>query len=310
MFSRIVRDEWESKKASLEQQLSEKLGATWTIDINNLAIFPYAKDDWAKSSFGSLIASYVDGAVYQLGYFPSRHGAASLAELNDIAHAHVLTMDVDEAGTNSYCGCAVQEGGRLAILFNEKNFGVNVNDALEPDKLLQALNNAPSSGGSDGAVKLSFAARTSVRTEYDPQIGAIRERIAKLLQREDVQLVPNFEETFAKLAGDLKAASGSGNKSSVDADNYERQLGMFVRDYFDGVAYHLDSQKFGSDDMLQEGFNEAVEKGVIAFRIVDKLAYGSYCEVVVEDGTLYVQTTLARYGVNTNDAAEKLIDQL
>lgn len=287
----------------MEQKLSDKLGVPWTIDINPLAIFPYAKDDWGKTSLGSIIYSYVDGAVYMLSYYAGRQGASGVSELNSIAHAHVLTMDLDEAGKNTYNGCVIQEGGRLAILFNENNFGVNTNQALEEDKVLAALNNAPPAPGTDGGVQLSFAARTSVRTEYEPKIEAIREKIAKLLARDDIKLEPNFETIFAQLSAPEAAGK-------VDKDNYERQLGYLIREYFDGVAYHMDSQKFGSDDMLQEGFNEAVEKGVISFRIVDKLSYASYCEVVVEDGTLFVQTTLDRYGVNTNHAAEKLVDQL
>jgi hypothetical protein len=287
----------------MEKKLSDKLGVAWTIDINPLAIFPYAQDDWGKTSLGSIIYSYVDGAVYMLSYFADRQGESGVSELNSIAHAHVLTMDIDEAGKNTYNGCEVQEGGRLAILFNDKNFGVNTNQSMEEDKVLAALNNAPPAPGADGGVKLSFVARTSVRTEYDENIEPIRAKIAKLLARDDIALEPNFETVFAQLSS--PAAAGK-----VDKDNYERQLGYFIREYFDGVAYHMESQKFGSDDMLQEGFNEAVEKGVIAFRIVDKLSYASYCEVVVEDGTLFVQTTLDRYGVNISHAAEKLIDQL
>lgn len=275
----------------------------WTIDINPLAIFPYATDDWGKTSLGSIIYQYADGAIYMLSYVMGRQGEAGIADLNNIAYAHVLTMDVDEAGKNTYNGCEVQEGGRLAILFNPKNFGVNVNQSMEEDKVLAALNSAPPPPGAEDGPKLSLIARTSVRTEYDEKIEPIRAKIAKLLARDDIKLEPNFETIFATL-------SAPENASKVDKDNYERQLGFFIREYFDGVAYHMDSQKFGSDEMLQEGFNEAVEKGVIAFRIVDKLSYASYCEVVVEDGTLFVQTTLDRYGVNTNHAAEKIVDQL
>lgn len=62
--------------------------------------------------------------------------------------------------------------------------------------------------------------------------------------------------------------------------------------------------------MLQEGFNEAVDKSTITLRIVDKLKYAKYCEVVVEDGTLYVQTTVEQYGIAIPDAAAKIVDQL
>ncbi|KIH93437.1 hypothetical protein SPBR_04339 [Sporothrix brasiliensis 5110] len=298
-----VRDEWENKKEEMEKKLSDKLGVAWTFDINPLAIFPYAKDDWGKTSLGSILYSYADGAVYMLSSFADREDKTSVDELNSIAHAHVLTMDLDEAGKNTYNGCEVQAGGRLAILFNEANFGVNTDQALDKAKLLAALNHAPPAPGTAGATTLSFVARASVRSEYDGQIEPIRAKMAKTLAREDIRLEPNFEAVFAKLSSPEAAGK-------VDQDNYERQLGYFMREYFDGVAYQLESQKFGSDDMLQEGFNEAVDKGIVAFRIVDKLSYGSYCEVVVEDGTLFVQSTLEKYGVNIGHAAEKIIDQL
>ena len=70
--------------------------------------------------------------------------------------------------------------------------------------------------------------------------------------------------------------------------------GTFVS-YFEGAEYILKYQKFGEDDMLQEGFNEAVEKGEIAIRIVDKLNAGSYNESVIEDGVLYLQVCTFLY---------------
>ena len=237
-----------------------------------------------------------------LAYFADKQGAEAVAELNTIAHAHTITMDLDEAGTNTYCGCAVQPDGKLAILFNRDKFGVNTDQALEPEKVMAALNSAPPAADASATPALSFAARTSIRTDYEPKIEEIRARIAKLLARDDIKIEPDFEGLFAVL-------SQPDNVKKV-GDDYEQRLGFLVRDYFEGLAYTLDYQKFGSDDMLQEGLNDAVDKGVIGFRIVDKLTYGSYCEAVIEDGKLFLQTTVDRYGVNTSDAAEKLIDQL
>lgn len=291
-----IRDKWETKKADFEAKISQKLGTAWTIDINPLAVYPYASNDYAKESLGSLLSDYLDGAIYNLGNFVERNGAGSVAELNDVASKHILTIDLDEAGVNNYCGCAIKDG-QLVILFNEKNFGVNVSDAVQSDKLLKALNEAPRDAAA--APALSFAARTSISKSYEPKIEAVRSKIAKTLAREDLKLEPNFEANYTT----LKAAG-------VDAYKYEENLGGFALEYFEGVAYHLDNQKFGEDDMLQEGFNEAVEKGVIALRIVDSLKYANYCEVVVEDGTLFVQTTTERYGVNIGDAAQKIVDQL
>ncbi len=54
-----VRDELDNNKADLEKQLSDLLGAAWTIDINPLAIWPYHDDGYAKESLGSCIKAYV-----------------------------------------------------------------------------------------------------------------------------------------------------------------------------------------------------------------------------------------------------------
>ena len=116
--------------------------------------------------------------------------------------------------------------------------------------------------------------------------------------------MPNFDSLYAAL---LAESQKPGNKLYK---KWQDQLGPFVLSYFDSVRNHLTYNKFASDDMLQEGFTEVVDKGVIEVRLVDKLKYANYCEVVVEDGKLYVQTTLEKYGSNINDAATKIVDQL
>lgn len=53
-----VRDEFESKKADLEKQISDILGTAWTIDINPNAIYPYAEENsYASNSLGDCIAA-------------------------------------------------------------------------------------------------------------------------------------------------------------------------------------------------------------------------------------------------------------
>jgi hypothetical protein len=55
-----VRDEFENNKADLEKQLSTALGAEWKVDINPLAVYPYAEaDSYAQRSFGACLKRYV-----------------------------------------------------------------------------------------------------------------------------------------------------------------------------------------------------------------------------------------------------------
>jgi len=71
-------------------------------------------------------------------------------------------------------------------------------------------------------------------------------------------------------------------------------------------------QKFGEDDLLQEGFLEAVPELEFVFRIVDKLKDkdSSYCEVELADGKLYLQCPAQRWGVNIDYIGSKLVDLL
>jgi hypothetical protein len=84
-----------------------------------------------------------------------------------------------------------------------------------------------------------------------------------------------------------------------------------VLSYFDSVHKNKAYSKFATDDMLQENFNEIVDKGIIEVRLVGKLKHDNYCEVVFEDGKLYVQAMLEKYGSNIDikDAASKIISQ-
>jgi len=266
--------------------------------------------------------SYVDSAIYQLKYFEQYHKEEGIKELNEICSAHVLTMDVDEAKKFSYCGCIVDDR-KLVIVFNRDNLGVNTNDALTTKTLLGALNDAPPAEGNTS--KISFAARTGIREEYDPKIEDLRAKVAAMVGKPELKFEPNWDDAFAKLSAEKK------RKGNGLDDDWESRLGYYIQSYFEGLEWMMRSQSFADDDMLQEGFNEAVEKAQVAFRIVDKLKYGSYCEVVVEDGVLYIQVsnrpdflptdalladnilaqTLAdKWGSNASYAAEKLVDQL
>lgn len=262
-------------------------GVPWTIEVNPNALYPYAKEGYAKDSLGSCISTYIDNAIGQIKYFGTSYGDESVAEINDVASAHVLTIDVDEDKKFSYCGVVVSADGKLTIMINENYMGTNTNDALERSVLMAALNTAPASAVA-AAKPLSFAARVGIRQEYDAAVAKTQKKLAEQLEKEDVKLVPNFEAAFAALA-----AEGAKKKSQL-RDDWQANLGNFTARYFDAVAGQMAYQKFDEDELLREGFNEAVEKGEIAFRVVDKLKYDSYCEVVVEDGVLFVQVSFVR----------------
>ncbi|KAF4981466.1 hypothetical protein FZEAL_2709 [Fusarium zealandicum] len=294
-----IRDSWENVKGDWEKKLSDLLGQSWTVDVDPKALYPYAEENsWASTSLGDTIArqvmkpSYVEGVEYQLKYFIDSNGEEAKTEINEICSARVLTIDFDEKNTVSYCGCKVSPEGQLVILFNKGNLGTNTNYAAEGRKLVKALNEGPSTER-----PMSYVARASIRSDYEPKISEIQEKLNKILN-ETIAIVPNFEQNFAKLKGDSKANDG-----------WESNFGGFIFSYFEGFVSHLEYEKFGEDEMLQEGLLEAADSRAAHFRVVDELKK-SYNETVIEEGILYLQTTTRNFGVNTSQISEKLIDIL
>ncbi|KAI9163653.1 hypothetical protein HJFPF1_05275 [Paramyrothecium foliicola] len=290
-----IRDEWESKKSEFESDLSTLLEETWTIDVNPSQLYPYGDENsYARNSTGSMISEYISAAISRLKDFISRYGEDVKKEINAIAHAHVITIDVDVDKKFTYNGCSVSSG-QLVILFGRDYLGTNIYDALDTQKLADALNEAP---GPD-ELPLSFVVRRSIKSDYDAEIGPVQEKIKALLQKELV-LDPNFAEAFAK----LKAASNP-------QDRWEQNFGNFIHLYFSGFAKALEYQKFGDDDMMREAFHEAVEFGKVVFRVVDDgQMKQTYNESVIEDGVLYLQTVPQYFGANVDDIASKLVDLL
>ena len=245
---------------------------------------------------------YFSSGLYRLREFVDYSDAETVADLNTIAHAHVLTIDVDLDSRFTYNGVDVTDDGKLRILFEPEYLDTNISSALDRDVLKRALNDADKDEAGTG---LSFIARQTKRKEFDAQFEAVRKEIGEALAKPDIKLTPNLEDTFAKLKAD--AASP---KTQLDKKYWEEQLPSWTLKYFEGLLSQLKWQKFNEDDMLQEGFNDAVDSGEIAFRIVDSLKEKSYCEFEIDGGVFYLQTTVKTWGTNIDAAAEGIVDKL
>ncbi|KIM94339.1 hypothetical protein OIDMADRAFT_45770 [Oidiodendron maius Zn] len=286
-----VRDEWDNKKPEFEAQLLELLGTPWKFDINPLAIYPYAEEgSYGHHSLGSCIAAYADGFIYQLKYCLNSQGSGLKDEMNTVVNTHSVTLF---ASTNfNYCGCDV-EAGVLRLHFHPNCLGTNVNDAAS--KLPDAISTAPQP---EGAPALSYAARHSIKTDYDSKIGDVLEKASKALQNPNLKFEPGFEELGAML------------KTGKDVrDDWEKNLGNFAVMYFESFLSALQYNKFAEDDLLREGFEEGVPKGVVKLRLVEKLPSG-YNQILLDDGAVVLQTTPNNWGTNVNDTAAKLVDIL
>jgi hypothetical protein len=222
------------------------------------------------------MCSYLSANVTRIEEYIAKTGQLGIDELNTVADKHVITINCDDTGEVSYTGCDIRDG-RLRILFAEDNYGSWQSDAFR--NLDDAVNKAEHPAGSEAPV-LSFAARSSIEKQYDPKIGAVEARIAKILNIRDIKLTPNFEAVIAK----LKAAKDSPSQ-------FEPKIGDVSLVYFSKFADKLVDQKFDSDDMLQEGLQEALTAKEIALRVKDPLVQSSYNEVELEDGTLYIQVS-------------------
>jgi hypothetical protein len=142
------------------------------------------------------------------------------------------------------------------------------------------------------------------------------EKARTLLQNPKLEFQPGFEALGEKL------------KSGKDVrDDWETNLGDFARRYYEGFIDVLEREKFGEDEMLREGFEEGIPKGVVQLKLVDALKNGGYNETVFDDGALSIQasrlfiswpimltfvlqTTPDRWGTNIHYSCEKLVDLL
>lgn len=187
---------------------------------------------------------------------------------------HAVTLTVDDSEKHTYCGSDIKDG-TLRLLFHADRLGMFPSDAS--NDLVQALKSAPAPAGT-----MNLLARNGIKADYDGGGAAktVRADLAKALAVADLRLTPNFEANYARLAA-LDDAAPAG---------WDARLGRDTLAYFEGVLKSLRSQKFDSDEILQEGFQEAVVKKEIALAIVDVLdCGGSYNEVAVKDGVLVVQ---------------------
>jgi hypothetical protein len=235
-------------------------------------------------------SSYVDAFIYHLKNFLNSHGTGLKDEFNTVVATHTVTLI---ASTKfNYCGCDI-ESGVFRLHFHPKCLGTNLNDAAY--QLPEAVSEAPQP---QGAPSLSYAARHSIQTDYDAKIGEILEKASKALQNPGLKFEPGFEELGAMLKKDKDVR-----------DDWERNLGNFATLYYESFASALEYNKFGEDELLREGFEEGVPKGVVKLRIVDKLESG-YNQILLEDGAVIMQTTAKNWGTNIYDTASKIVDIL
>ena len=242
----------------------------------------------------------MEGALSSLERYVDKTGEDGKAELNSLASSHTIGMDVTPKPGINYTGCEIIDGV-LRILFAKGCLGTNVNDSL--DNLIEAVNEA---GTSKGDTTLDFNARNGIKNDYEPKIGAIQAKFKKILDTPTFDIEPNFEHNFAA----IKAYTEKSKQGNSYIRDWQKSLGKFTLDYFEGFVEVMENKGFVDDEMVQEGFKESVEKNQIALRIVHKLDKGHYNEPIIESGVLYIQTTAENWATNIGNPAYQLMDIL
>lgn len=284
-----VRDTWEPEVPKLESQLAEMLGVPWKIEIDGAAMYRAS----SHGQPGCMLKQYLEATVHNLKEFVDKFGANGKQELDAVASAHIITMEETDNTAIPYCGCDVYQG-KLRILFRKGCFATNIKQATYCDKLQEALNMA---GEADAP--LNFNARSGIKADYEPKIGIVKERLEAIIGIQGLSVRPNFEANYAALDG-----------KPGQARDWQKLLGRYTLLYFQGLVDNLTLAGFEKDDMLQEGLQEVMEKKEISFEVVDKLAKGTYNEVVLENGVLCIRTVPAMYNSNMNKVGSKLLDLL
>ncbi|KAJ7073605.1 hypothetical protein C8F01DRAFT_1241900 [Mycena amicta] len=304
-----VRDEYENRKAEFEKQLSDLLGVSWTYDFDILAVYPYAeKTDSAicKDTPGTVLRLYMEGVITGIQWFVDTYGATGAAELNTLASAHTIFIGVGapEKIVRSCDSGTSLNNGALTILFHPERFGSNPHWALNEVPLFAAVNAVSVAGGDEK--DMTFLARLGISKRYAEKADPAKEKFRQLLGK-DITFDPNFTAVFVVLLADAQA-NPSGTVGSIS--EWELQFGAYTASYFEGMAFQLESLGFSGDEMLKEGFNDAVGSGVVKFRIVERLKRHKDCEVEIEDGVLYLQTTVDKWGWNPHSIGWDIADLL
>ena len=204
--------------------------------------------------------------------------------------------------------------GVFRIVFKDGNLSTNVNSAC--DNINGAVNKgglAQANAAPGGATSaLDFEARSDIAKQWDEKAPALQTEFQSILKAPVFTLSPNFEQNATKLLAWEQIHPPGSSRSSDDElrNDWRGRIGEMTFWYFEGAKSRLEEKNFASDDMLQEGFKEVVDKNEIALRVVVKLTKGTRNELVFENGVAVIQTVPGQWTVNHRDPFEDIVNLL
>jgi len=287
-----LRDNWETKKEEIEKTLSGLLGTEWKFEVEPLALHAYASS--GDNNLGQTIAKYYTEAIPKMKTYLDTYGEDGKKEINEKVPKHILALEHDDTGKVNYCACDIKDG-KLRMTFKASYYGSYCGDAL--GQLADTIEKETLPAGSG---PLSFYSQQSIKSSYDPKIDAVQKELARLTGITDIKLTPNFEQNVAVLA-----------KNNASGD-WRKEIGDASFRYFNALNEVLKDLKFGDDEMLREGFQEAITAKEVKLNVLEKLVSGgSYNEIDIDkSGVLNINSTVSYWGSYVSDPAKNIIDKL
>lgn len=113
--------------------------------------------------------------------FVDEHGDNGKAELNTLASKREINLVPDEEEKYSSGGSCEVIDGKLVLFFHTSNLGYWVSDCSRD--IENAVNLA-----SKQVSAISFSARRSIQTSWDPKVTQLSEKFQKMLQTSGVRV--------------------------------------------------------------------------------------------------------------------------
>ncbi|TGZ79816.1 hypothetical protein EX30DRAFT_77034 [Ascodesmis nigricans] len=300
-----IRDAYTDKISEVTDKIATYFGDGYTLVPNFEAIYPYAEAKDYGTSIGSAAFRYFESVV-TYGKNLTDEGANDDAKsvLAEVIPTKTIKLVAEEDDKASYTGVRVNDEGELEIYFREDSFYSNTDYCCE--NIAQAIDEALFK---KTPTALPLVTRKDLRDNWLAKKTDLEKELAEELN--DTPFTLHFD---AAAAWEALVAAWTAlpkkKKSEIDLEAAKQNLGYCAYEYFSGLKSTI-SYRFGDDELMIEGFLEAVDKKEAHLVVVQELSDGrTYNDCVIEGETLLIRTVPGNWGVNTNDACEKLVELL
>ncbi|KAH6885117.1 hypothetical protein BKA70DRAFT_1124181 [Coprinopsis sp. MPI-PUGE-AT-0042] len=215
-----LRDKYEAEKEEWETKIAELLGVEkFTINFNANAIWAYAEESSAtkgETNAGKVLADYAKGFIHGLTAFIETYGDEGKQDFVKAVHAAEIALDINPLGEDApeILDAEIRDGV-WTILFKTKCLDYNVS-RMGATEFVKVVDAARTEG-------FSLKAKNNIEEYYTDKIDDLKEKIATLLNMEDVVLDPNFEENYQTL------------KAKKKDDEWQERFGKTIYEYFEYV---------------------------------------------------------------------------